>query len=127
MPEVGNMALPAKLLARGVRDMVRISDGRMSGTAYGTVVLHVAPGRRRRPWPWSAPATRSSWTSPRTLHLDVPPEELARRAPSAAAAAAYAAPPAAGSASSTTSSRPTAAPTSTSWSVPAARGHRESH
>ena len=43
MPEVGNMALPAKLLARGVRDMVRISDGRMSGTAYGTVVLHVAP------------------------------------------------------------------------------------
>src|SRR5829696_2349878 len=43
MPEVGNMALPAKLLHRGVRDMVRISDGRMSGTAYGTVVLHVAP------------------------------------------------------------------------------------
>ena len=42
-PEVGNMALPAKLLARGVRDMVRISDARMSGTAYGTVVLHVAP------------------------------------------------------------------------------------
>lgn len=43
MPEVGNLALPAKLLARGVTDMVRISDGRMSGTAYGTVVLHVAP------------------------------------------------------------------------------------
>jgi dihydroxy-acid dehydratase len=43
MPEVGNMALPAKLLARGVRDMVRISDARMSGTAYGTVILHVAP------------------------------------------------------------------------------------
>jgi len=43
MPEVGNMPLPAKLLERGVRDMVRISDGRMSGTAYGTVVLHVAP------------------------------------------------------------------------------------
>jgi L-arabonate dehydrase len=43
MPEVGNMALPAKLLARGVRDMVRISDARMSGTAFGTVVLHVAP------------------------------------------------------------------------------------
>jgi L-arabonate dehydrase len=43
MPEVGNMSLPAKLLARGVRDMVRISDARMSGTAYGTVVLHVAP------------------------------------------------------------------------------------
>ena len=43
MPEVGNLGLPAKLLARGVRDMVRISDGRMSGTAFGTVVLHVTP------------------------------------------------------------------------------------
>jgi dihydroxy-acid dehydratase len=42
-PEVGNMALPAKLLKRGVTDVVRISDARMSGTAYGTVVLHVAP------------------------------------------------------------------------------------
>ncbi|HEY0002232.1 MAG TPA: IlvD/Edd family dehydratase [Actinoplanes sp.] len=43
MPEVANLPLPAKLLAQGVRDMVRICDGRMSGTAYGTVVLHVAP------------------------------------------------------------------------------------
>ncbi|MGE5292420.1 MAG: IlvD/Edd family dehydratase [Micromonosporaceae bacterium] len=43
MPEVGNMPLPEKLLAKGIRDMVRISDARMSGTAYGTVVLHVAP------------------------------------------------------------------------------------
>ncbi len=43
MAEVGNMPLPQKLLRRGVRDMVRISDARMSGTAYGTVVLHVAP------------------------------------------------------------------------------------
>ena len=43
MPEVSNMPLPKKLLAQGVRDMVRICDGRMSGTAYGTVVLHVAP------------------------------------------------------------------------------------
>jgi L-arabonate dehydrase len=43
MAEVGNMSLPAKILARGVTDMVRISDARMSGTAYGTVVLHVAP------------------------------------------------------------------------------------
>jgi dihydroxy-acid dehydratase len=94
MPEVGNMALPAKLLARGVRDMVRISDGRMSGTAYGTVVLHVAPEaaaggplalvRSGDPIVLDVPA--------RTLHLDVPPTELARRAPSAAAAAAYAAP-----------------------------------
>jgi L-arabonate dehydrase len=43
MPEVGNMILPQKLLEKGVRDMVRISDGRMSGTAYGTVILHVSP------------------------------------------------------------------------------------
>lgn len=43
MPEVANMPLPQKLLQQGVRDMVRICDGRMSGTAYGTVVLHVTP------------------------------------------------------------------------------------
>ncbi|WP_119079148.1 IlvD/Edd family dehydratase [Chitinophaga alhagiae] len=43
MPEVGNMSLPKKLLAKGVTDMVRISDGRMSGTGFGTVVLHVSP------------------------------------------------------------------------------------
>jgi dihydroxy-acid dehydratase len=43
MPEVGNVDLPRKLIQQGVQDMVRISDGRMSGTAYGTVVLHVAP------------------------------------------------------------------------------------
>ena len=43
MPEVANMALPKKLLEQGVRDMVRISDARMSGTAYGTVILHVSP------------------------------------------------------------------------------------
>ena len=43
MAEVGNMGLPPKLLRQGVKDMVRISDARMSGTAYGTVVLHVAP------------------------------------------------------------------------------------
>jgi dihydroxy-acid dehydratase len=43
MPEVGNMPLPRKLLEQGIRDMVRISDARMSGTAFGTAVLHVAP------------------------------------------------------------------------------------
>ncbi|MBC7948066.1 MAG: dihydroxy-acid dehydratase [Chitinophagaceae bacterium] len=43
MPEVGNVDLPDKLLKRGIRDMVRISDGRMSGTAAGTVILHVSP------------------------------------------------------------------------------------
>lgn len=43
MPEVGNVDLPEKLILKGVKDMVRISDGRMSGTAYGTVVLHISP------------------------------------------------------------------------------------
>jgi dihydroxy-acid dehydratase len=94
MPEVGNMPLPAKLLERGVRDMVRISDGRMSGTAYGTVVLHVAPEaaaggalglvRTGDPIILDVPARR--------LHLDIPPQELHRRVPAPAAAAAYAAP-----------------------------------
>jgi dihydroxyacid dehydratase/phosphogluconate dehydratase len=94
MPEVGNMPLPAKLLERGVRDMVRISDGRMSGTAYGTVVLHVAPEaaaggalglvRTGDPIILDVPARR--------LHLDIPPQELHRRVPAPAATAAYAAP-----------------------------------
>lgn len=43
MPEVGNMALPKKIIAKGIHDMVRISDGRMSGTGFGTVVLHASP------------------------------------------------------------------------------------
>jgi len=43
MPEVGNMPIPRCLVEKGVRDMVRVSDARMSGTAFGTVVLHVAP------------------------------------------------------------------------------------
>ena len=43
MPEWGNIPIPAKLLGQGVTDMVRITDGRMSGTGFGTVVLHVAP------------------------------------------------------------------------------------
>jgi dihydroxy-acid dehydratase len=94
MPEVGNMALPARLLERGVRDMVRVSDGRMSGTAYGTVVLHVAPEaaaggplalvRTGDPIVLDVPARR--------LELDVPAADLARRTPPAAATAAYAAP-----------------------------------
>jgi dihydroxy-acid dehydratase len=94
MPEVGNMPLPAKLLARGVRDMVRVSDARMSGTAYGTVVLHTAPEaavggplalvRDGDPIVLDVPGRR--------LDVDVPPEELQRRKPSAAAEAAYAAP-----------------------------------
>ena len=43
MAEVGNMVLPQKVLKKGIRDMIRISDARMSGTAYGTVILHTAP------------------------------------------------------------------------------------
>ena len=95
MPEVGNMPLPARLLERGVRDMVRVSDGRMSGTAYGTVVLHVAPEaaaggplalvRSGDPIVLDVPARR--------LHLDVPAADLARRNPPEAATSAYAAPP----------------------------------
>jgi dihydroxy-acid dehydratase len=95
MPEVGNMPLPARLLERGVRDMVRISDGRMSGTAYGTVVLHVAPEAAA-----GGPLALVRTGDPivldvgaRSLHLDVPAGELARRTPPAAATGAYAAPP----------------------------------
>jgi dihydroxyacid dehydratase/phosphogluconate dehydratase len=43
MPEWGNIPIPARLLAQGVTDMLRVTDGRMSGTGFGTVVLHVAP------------------------------------------------------------------------------------
>ncbi len=81
MPEVGNVGLPKKVLEQGVRDMVRISDGRMSGTAYGTVVLHVAPE--------SAIGGVLALVQDgdmiqldvpnRKLHLDVPDEEIARR------------------------------------------------
>ena len=66
MPEAGGLPIPKKLLAQGVRDMLRISDARMSGTGYGAVVLHVAPGSRRSVArsAWSAPATGSHSTSP---------------------------------------------------------------
>ncbi|MDX6393473.1 MAG: hypothetical protein QOJ73_4536 [Streptosporangiaceae bacterium] len=94
MPEVGNMPLPARLLAAGVRDMVRISDARMSGTAYGTVVLHVAPEaaaggplalvRDGDPIVLDVPARR--------LDIDLPAAELARREPSPAMRAALPAP-----------------------------------
>ena len=84
MPEVANLPLPPKLLEQGVRDMVRISDGRMSGTAYGTVVLHVAPEAAA-----GGPLglVRSGDTivldvPGRRLDLDVAPDELARRTPS---------------------------------------------
>lgn len=81
MPEVGNMSLPKKLLAQGVIDMVRISDGRMSGTGFGTVVLHVSPE--------AAVGGNLALVQDgdyieldvenRKLHLEVSDEELARR------------------------------------------------
>jgi dihydroxy-acid dehydratase len=84
MPEVANMPLPRKLLAKGVRDIVRICDGRMSGTAYGTVVLHVTP--EAADGGPLALARTGDWITldvpGRRLDLDVPPDELAARAPS---------------------------------------------
>ncbi len=92
MPEVANLPLPQKILQQGVRDMVRISDGRMSGTAYGTVVLHVSPEA-------AAGGTLALVQDGdtivldvpnSTITLDVPEEELARRVPSAALVAGFA-------------------------------------
>jgi dihydroxy-acid dehydratase len=81
MPEVGNFVLPSKLLERGVTDMVRISDARMSGTGYGTVVLHVAP-EAAVGGPLALVRT-GDWISldvaGRRLTLEVSDEELARR------------------------------------------------
>jgi dihydroxy-acid dehydratase len=81
MPEVGNMALPKKILQKGIKDMVRISDARMSGTAYGTAVLHVSPE--------SAIGGTLALVqngdmieldvAQRKLHLNVSEEELAKR------------------------------------------------
>jgi dihydroxy-acid dehydratase len=81
MAEVGNMPLPAKLLRRGITDMVRISDGRMSGTAYGTVVLHVSP-EAAAGGPLALVRTGDMIelnVADRRLHLDVSPAELAAR------------------------------------------------
>jgi dihydroxy-acid dehydratase len=94
MPEVGNMPLPRKLLEKGVRDMVRISDARMSGTAYGTVVLHVAP-EAAAGGPLALVRTGdiiSLDLENRSLSFDVSDEELGRRGQSAASESAYAAP-----------------------------------
>lgn len=81
MPEVGNVDLPLKLLQKGIRDMVRISDGRMSGTAGGTVVLHVSPESSVG----GVLALIQNGdiieldVAARKLHLDVSDEELAAR------------------------------------------------
>jgi dihydroxy-acid dehydratase len=81
MAEVGNMGLPPKLLAAGVKDMVRISDARMSGTAYGTVVLHVAP-EARAGGPLAVVREGDFIEldcAAGRLHLDVPEAELQQR------------------------------------------------
>jgi len=81
MAEVGNMALPPKILKKGITDMVRISDARMSGTAYGTVVLHVAP-EAAAGGPLALVRTGDVIeldVPARKLHLDVSDEELAKR------------------------------------------------
>ncbi|MGJ5090717.1 IlvD/Edd family dehydratase [Bradyrhizobium oligotrophicum] len=81
MAEVGNMPLPAKVLRQGVRDMIRISDARMSGTAYGTVVLHVAP-EATVGGPLALVKNGDMITldvAGRRLHLHVSDEELAAR------------------------------------------------
>jgi dihydroxy-acid dehydratase len=81
MPEWGQLPIPAKLLSAGVTDMVRISDARMSGTSYGTVVLHVAP-ESAIGGPLAAVRTGDEIrldVPSRTLDLLVPAEEIARR------------------------------------------------
>jgi dihydroxy-acid dehydratase len=81
MAEVGNMPLPPKLLRKGITDMVRVSDARMSGTAYGTVVLHTSPeAAEGGPLALVRDGDIIELDVPaRRLHLDVSDEELARR------------------------------------------------
>ncbi len=94
MPEVANLPLPRKLLEAGVRDMVRICDGRMSGTAYGTVVLHVAPEAAA-----GGPLARIRTgdvvvldVPGRRIDVEVDADEFATREPSPAMTAALASP-----------------------------------
>jgi len=94
MPEVSNMPLPKKLLEKGVRDVVRICDGRMSGTAYGTVILHVTP-EAAAGGPLALVET-GDWISLDVrggrVDLEVPEEELARRTPNEATVRGFATP-----------------------------------
>ena len=86
MPEVSNMPMPQKMLDKGVRDMVRICDGRMSGTAYGTVVLHVAP-EAAAGGPLGLVKTGDFIeldVEARTLNIDITDAELAARKPNTA-------------------------------------------
>ena len=94
MPEVSNLPLPPKLLEQGVRDMVRVCDGRMSGTAYGTVVLHVTP-EAAADGPLALVQTGDVIVldvPARRLDLDVPGPELERRTPSRAMTDGFASP-----------------------------------
>ena len=94
MPEVSNLPLPAKLLVEGVRDMVRICDGRMSGTAYGTVVLHVTP-EAAAGGPLAKVRTGDIIVldvPARRLDVDLPDGELEAREPAPAAVQAFARP-----------------------------------
>ncbi|CAN2175553.1 IlvD Dihydroxyacid dehydratase/phosphogluconate dehydratase [Candidatus Nanopelagicaceae bacterium] len=86
MPEVSNMPMPQKLLEKGVRDMVRICDGRMSGTAYGTVILHVAP-EAAAGGPLGLVQTGDFIeldVEARTLNVDITEAEFAARKPNTA-------------------------------------------
>ena len=80
-PEVGNLPMPKKMLDQGVTDMVRISDARMSGTAYGTVVLHVSPeSTAGGPLAFVENGDEIELDVPnRKLNLLISPEELAKR------------------------------------------------
>ena len=121
MAEVGNMGLPPKVLRKGVRDMVRISDARMSGTAYGTVVLHVCP-EAAAGGPLALVENGDMIeldVEAGRLHLDVPEAELARaqgvrRPPAPAMTSGYQ------KCTSTTSCRPLRAPISISCAAAAA-------
>jgi dihydroxy-acid dehydratase len=94
MPEVSNMAIPKKLLEKGVKDLVRICDGRMSGTAFGTVVLHVSPeAALGGPLAKLQNGDVIELNVPaRTLNVKISDEELAARTPSAAMTEALARP-----------------------------------
>ena len=94
MPEVGNMPIPRKLLEQGVRDMVRISDARMSGTAYGTVILHVSPeAAAGGPLGLVRDGDMITLDLPsRVLSVNVSDHDMAARTPSQASVDAYAAP-----------------------------------
>ena len=94
MPEVSNMAIPKKLLEKGILDLVRICDGRMSGTAFGTVVLHISPEcALGGPFSKLQNGEVIELNVPeRTLNVKLSDEELAARTPSVAMTTALASP-----------------------------------